>query len=46
MGTDKQCSRYGSLDDISEVNDGFIHCIIVPGRLDELAREALARWAL
>ncbi len=46
MGTDKQCIRYGSLDDISEVNDGFIHCIIVPGRLDELEREALARWAL
>tara|TARA_B100000029_G_C17576422_1_gene958289 strand:+ start:1499 stop:2344 length:846 start_codon:yes stop_codon:yes gene_type:complete len=46
MGTDEQCIRYGSLDKISEINDGMIHCIVIPGRLDELEREALERWDL
>jgi len=44
MGTDMQCIKYGSLEKISTIKNGFIHCIIVPGRIDDLEREALARW--
>lgn len=44
MGTKLQRISYGSLNHISELKNGDIHCLVVPGRLDELEEEALARW--
>jgi diphthamide biosynthesis methyltransferase len=44
MGRPEQRIFYGTLDDVQSINDGSIHCIVIPGRLDELEVEALARW--
>ena len=44
MGTDSQRINYGSLNHISAIESGGIHCMVVPGRLDDLEQEALARW--
>ena len=44
MGTGSQRINYGTLDYISEIEYGDIHCIVIPGRLDDLEQEALARW--
>ena len=44
MGRPEQRIFYGTLDDVESINNGSIHCIVIPGRLDELEVEALARW--
>nr|MBC8517704.1 diphthine synthase [Euryarchaeota archaeon] len=44
MGRPEQRIFYGTLDDVQLINNGSIHCIVIPGRLDELEVEALARW--
>ncbi len=44
MGRPEQHIFYGSLDDVHLMNQGSIHCLVIPGRLDELEAKALARW--
>ncbi len=44
MGRLEQRIFYGTLDDVQSINEGSIHCLVIPGRLDELEGEALARW--
>jgi len=44
MGRPEQRIFHGTLDEVQSINDGSIHCIVIPGRLDELEAEALTRW--
>lgn len=44
MGRSEQRIFYGTLDDVKSIDNGSIHCVVIPGRLDELEAEALSRW--
>ena len=46
MGRGSQRMRYGRLSEIAAIEGGLIHCLVIPGRLDELEKRALARWQL
>jgi diphthine synthase len=44
MGRPEQRIFYGTLDEVANINDGSIHCLVIPGRMDELELKALQRW--
>lgn len=44
MGTAEQRIVCGTLEQISSVEGGRIHCLVIPGSLDELEELALERW--
>lgn len=44
VGSPQQRIIQGSMDEIAAVTSGRIHCLVIPGRLDDLEREALSRW--
>ena len=44
MGTDDSRIAVGTLDEISGVKEGRIHCLLVPASLHEVEAAALSRW--
>ena len=44
MGTDDARISVGTLDEISGVKGGRIHCLLVPANLHDVEEAALARW--
>jgi diphthamide biosynthesis methyltransferase len=44
MGTAEQRIVCGIPEQISSVEGGRIHCLVIPGSLDELEEVALERW--
>ena len=44
MGTDDARIRKGGIDQISEMEGGRIHCLIIPAELHDVEIEALDRW--
>ena len=44
VGGSDQRIIHGTLDRIASVSGGRIHCLVIPGRLDDLESEALSRW--
>ena len=44
MGTDDSRISVGTLDEISGVKEGRIHCLLVPASLHDVEAAALARW--
>jgi len=44
MGTDDERIRKGGTDQISEMEGGRIHCLIIPAELHDVEIEALDRW--
>ena len=44
MGTENACVSVGSPSEISDINMGRIHCMIVPAKLHDVEAAALERW--
>lgn len=44
VGSSYQRIIHGTLDQIASVSDGRMHCLVIPGRLDDVESEALSRW--
>tara|TARA_B100001996_G_scaffold264323_2_gene206212 strand:- start:498 stop:1268 length:771 start_codon:yes stop_codon:yes gene_type:complete len=44
MGTKDQAISVGLADEISKVQNGRIHCLIIPAKLHDVEADALARW--
>ena len=44
MGTEDARISVGTLDEISGVKGGRIHCLLVPANLHDVEEAALARW--
>jgi diphthamide biosynthesis methyltransferase len=46
VGGSDQRIIHGTLDRIASVSGGRMHCLVIPGRLDDLESEALSRWRI
>lgn len=46
MGRPTQQIRCGSIDEIAWARGGSLHCLVIPGRLDEMEKKALDRWLI
>tara|TARA_B100001179_G_C18506992_1_gene366864 strand:- start:129 stop:911 length:783 start_codon:yes stop_codon:yes gene_type:complete len=44
MGTSEQRIVCGTAEQLSVIEGGRIHCLVIPGRLDEMEEQALSRW--
>jgi diphthamide biosynthesis methyltransferase len=44
VGGSDQRIIHSTLDRIASVSGGRMHCLVIPGRLDDLESEALSRW--
>ena len=44
MGTSRQMINYGTLDELVTVNEGSLHCMIIPAVESDVEKMALSRW--
>jgi diphthine synthase len=44
MGTSRQMINYGTLDELVTVNEGGLHCMIIPAIESDVEKMALSRW--
>ena len=44
MGTDKQNISYIDLEDLKQAESGHMHCLVIPGEINEIENDALNRW--
>ena len=44
MGTTGQQITYVNFSDLPQASEGGMHCLVIPGKLNEIEIEALSRW--
>ncbi len=44
MGTDDSRIVFGSIDDIAKIEQGRVHCLVIPANLHDVEVAALERW--
>jgi len=44
MGTTDQQITYVNFSDLPQASEGGMHCLVIPGKLNEIEIEALSRW--
>ena len=44
MGTDKQNISYIDVEDLKQAESGHMHCLVIPGEINEIENDALKRW--